>query len=79
MAFQFTPQWVKPVAWQIEITRAPRLVEVSQYVADTPSLIGSYPAPIIVLEQAFQPLVPKRPYHQNTVPRIGTGVNLPSV
>ncbi len=58
-AFQVAAQRVKPVARQIEIARLPCLIEMRQHVTDAPDLIGSYPARIVALEQAFQSPVAK--------------------
>jgi hypothetical protein len=74
-AFQAASQRVKPVPGQAEIARVVRLIEMRQRVADAPDLIGPHTARIVALEQAFQSPVTKRPYHQDTVPRIGTSVN----
>jgi len=52
---------VKPVAWQIEVRRVPRFVEMSKHVPDAPELIGPNPSRIVALEQAFQSPVAKRP------------------
>jgi hypothetical protein len=63
VAFQVSLERVKPVSRQIKVSRRFRPVEMRQNVPDTGRLIGPDSAWVVLLEQAPQTLMPKRPYH----------------
>ena len=51
-----------------------RSIQMTQHVRDAARLIGTDLARVPLVE-AFQTPVSERPYHQNTVPCIGTDIN----
>jgi hypothetical protein len=65
---------VKAVARQVEVGCTLRSIQVTKNVRDSARLIGTDLARVPLVE-AFQTPVSERPYHQNTVPCIGTDIN----
>jgi len=67
-------QGVEAISRQIKIGGRLRRIQVGENIREPICLIRTNPARVTLVE-AFKSPVPKRPYHQDTVPCIGTDIN----